>query len=138
MFREKWFLCVITASLLAPPHSADSARVGDGARSTQESARAVHEVQVVAGRFAFEPATLHVVVGEAVRVVVRSKDGVHGFAIPTLHIDARIPRGGESVTVEFVAPPAGRYEIACSEFCGSGHGQMRAALVSVAPDLTNQ
>jgi phosphoadenosine phosphosulfate reductase len=69
MFREKWFLCVITASLLAPPHSADSARVGDGARSSQESARAVHEVQVVAGRFAFEPATLHVVAGEAVRVV---------------------------------------------------------------------
>ena len=31
-----------------------------------------------------------------------------------------------------VPRPAGRYEIACSEFCGSGHGQMKAALVSVA------
>ena len=27
---------------------------------------------------------------------------------------------------------AGRYEIDCSEFCGSGHGRMKAALVSVA------
>jgi heme/copper-type cytochrome/quinol oxidase subunit 2 len=35
------------------------------------------------------------------------------------------------VTVEFTAPPAGRYQIACSEFCGRGHGQMKAELVSV-------
>jgi len=40
------------------------------------------------------------------------------------------------VVVEFTAPRAGRYEIACSEFCGSGHGQMKAALVSVAATPT--
>jgi hypothetical protein len=33
---------------------------------------------------------------------------------------------------------AGRYEIACSEFCGSGHGQMKAALVSIGPTQTNR
>jgi cytochrome c oxidase subunit 2 len=100
--------------------------------------RPVHEVQIVASRFAFEPATVQVTAGEAVRLVVRSSDGTHGFAIPTLNIDLHIPKNGEPVTVDFVAPAAGDYEIACSEFCGRGHGQMKAALVSIAPTKTNR
>jgi len=51
----------------------------------------VHEVQIVAARFAFEPAIVQVVSGESVRIVVRSKDGTHGFAITKLKIDLHIP-----------------------------------------------
>jgi len=99
--------------------------------SSARAARPVHEVQVVAKKFTFEPATIQVVAGEPVRLVIRSADTLHGFAIRALKIDVEVPRGGEPVTAEFTAPPAGRYEIACSELCGSGHGHMRAALVSV-------
>lgn len=95
----------------------------------------VHELQVTASKFAFEPATIQVVAGEPVRLVLRSADA-HGFAIRELNIDVDIPKGGAAVTVDFTAPAAGRYEIACSEFCGSGHGQMNAVLVSVAPTRT--
>ena len=98
----------------------------------------VHEVQIVASRYTFEPATLHVTAGESVRLVVRSKDGTHGFAIPKLKIDLHIPDSGEPVTAEFTAPAAGEYEIACSEFCGRGHGQMKAALVSISVTKTNR
>jgi heme/copper-type cytochrome/quinol oxidase subunit 2 len=63
---------------------------------------------------------------------------VHGFSIPTLKIDVQVPKSGDPVMVEFTAPAAGRYEIACSEFCGSGHGQMKAALVSVGPTQTSR
>ncbi len=98
----------------------------------------VHEVQIVATKFMYEPSTIQVTAGEPVRLVIRSKDGTHGFSIPKLKIDARVPKTGEPVTVEFTAPPAGRYEMACSEFCGSGHGQMKAALISVAPITTNR
>jgi len=98
----------------------------------------VHEVQVLAGKFAFDPPTIQVTTGELVRLVIRSKDTVHGFSIPKLKIDARIPKGGDRVIVEFVAPPPGRFEIACNEYCGSGHGQMKAALISVAPVTTNR
>jgi cytochrome c oxidase subunit 2 len=94
----------------------------------------VHEIRIVAGKFQFEPATIHVTAGEPVRLVIRSRDGAHGFAIPAMRIDERIPGGGEPVTVEFIAPDKGQYDIACSEFCGSGHGHMRAALVSGAAD----
>src|SRR5207247_1008548 len=90
----------------------------------------VHDVQIVATQYAFEPATIHVTAGESVRLVIRSNDVVHGFSIPALKIDARIPAGGEPITVEFVAPSPGQYDITCSEYCGAGHGQMRASLVS--------
>jgi heme/copper-type cytochrome/quinol oxidase subunit 2 len=53
-----------------------------------------------------------------------------------LNIDVDILKGGAPVTVDFTEPAAGRYEIACSEFCGIGHGQMKAGLVSLAPTRT--
>jgi cytochrome c oxidase subunit 2 len=108
------------------------------ASRTAAAERPVHEVQVVASRFAFEPARIEVSAGESVRLVVRSKDGTHGFAIPKLNVDLHIPADGEPVTTEFIAPAAGEYEIACSEFCGRGHAQMKAALVSTAAIRTNQ
>ena len=98
----------------------------------------VHEIQVVASRFAFEPATIQVFAGESVRLVVRSKDGPHGFAIPKLKIDLHIPDNGDPVTADFTAPAAGEYDIACSEFCGRGHGQMKAALVSISATRSNR
>ena len=100
--------------------------------------RSIHEIQITASRYVFEPATIHVNAGEPVRVAIRSTDGVHGFSIPTLKIDVQVPKGGDPVAVEFTAPAAGRYDIACSEFCGSGHGHMKAVLVSAGPTQTNR
>jgi len=91
-------------------------------RAASSGANPVPEVQVVANKFAFEPAVIQVT-------------RVHGFSIRDLSIDVQIPRSGD-VVVEFTAPRAGRYEIACSEFCGSGHRHMKAAVVSVAPTPT--
>ena len=108
------------------------------AASGARTAPRVHEVNVVAKKFSFEPATIQVVAGEPVRLVVRSVDVTHGFSIRELKIDLQLPKGGEPVVAEFTAPPAGRYEVACSEFCGSGHGQMKTALVSVAPTTTHR
>jgi heme/copper-type cytochrome/quinol oxidase subunit 2 len=98
----------------------------------------VHEVQIVASKYQFEPSTIQVIAGEPVRLVVRSKNGTHGFSVPTLKIDERVPKTGDPVTVEFTAPPAGHYDIACSEFCGFGHGHMKAELISVAPVTTTR
>lgn len=95
----------------------------------------VHEIEIVAKQFAFEPAVIQVTAGEPVRLVIHSSDRVHGFAIHDLKIDVRIPRSG-NVVLAFTAPRPGRYDIECSEFCGSGHGQMKAALISAAPTRT--
>jgi heme/copper-type cytochrome/quinol oxidase subunit 2 len=107
-------------------------------RTMGASDQPVHEVQIVASKFMFEPSPIQVTAGELVRLVVRSKDGTHGFSIPKLKVDVRVPKTGEPVTVELTAPPAGRYEMACSEFCGSGHGQMKAALISSAAVTTTR
>lgn len=106
--------------------------------SVTASDRPVHEIQVTASRYAFEPAVIQVSAGEPVRIVIRSSDGVHGFSIPKLKVDVAVPKSGAAVTVEFTAPAEGRYEIACSEFCGSGHGKMKAALVSSGPTTTTR
>jgi cytochrome c oxidase subunit II len=98
----------------------------------------VHQVTVVAKKFTFEPAAIQVVAGEPVRLVIRSDDTIHGFAIRELKIEVQIPKGGEPVVAEFIAPQPGRYPIACSEFCGGGHGRMKAALISVAPTRTER
>ena len=89
-----------------------------------------HEMSVAARKFQFEPAAVVVSAGDLVRLTIHSDDVVHGFAIPQLHIDVRIPDGGEAVTIEFVAPAPGQYEIVCSTFCGHGHGQMKGVLIS--------
>ena len=98
----------------------------------------VHEVQIVASRYAFEPAIVQLAAGESVRLVVRSKEGTHGFAIPKLKIDLHLADNGEPATAQFIAPDAGEYEVACSEFCGHGHGQMKAALVIVSATRMNR
>ena len=137
MLKQTAFISLAIAGLLSVLQATDRLSPAPQAGTQAEpSSQTVHELQVVAGRFSYEPATLQVVAGEHVRLVIRSKDTVHGFSIPKLHIDKQIPKNGEPVVVEFTAPPAGRFEIECSEFCGSGHRQMKAALMSVAPTVT--
>jgi len=90
----------------------------------------IHQITVGARTFQFEPAALVVSPGELVRLTIHSDDVVHGFAIPKMNIDVRVPEGGEAVTIDFIAPEPGRYEIVCSKFCGHGHAQMKATLIS--------
>jgi cytochrome c oxidase subunit 2 len=94
-------------------------------------------IEIVAKRFAFEPSQVDVTVGERVRLVVRSADGVHGIEIKKFKFNKEIPRGGKPVTIEFTASEAGRFEILCSEYCGDMHDAMTGMLVvSAAPQPT--
>ena len=86
-------------------------------------------IEVVARRFAFEPPAIEVAVGERVRLVVRSADGVHGVEIKRFRVNREIPRGATPVRIEFTADEAGRFPILCSEYCGEGHDEMSGTLV---------
>ena len=88
--------------------------------------------EVTASRFKFEPSVLEVTEGDEVKITARSVDSKHGLAIKELKVKLAIPKGGAPVTVEFTAAKAGTFAIECSEYCGSGHRDMRAKLV-VAP-----
>ena len=86
-------------------------------------------VNVIARRFAFEPSTITVAVGQPVRLMIRSEDGVHGVEIKKFKINKDIPRGGEAVIVNFTPNAVGEFPILCSEYCGDGHDDMRGTLV---------
>ena len=86
-------------------------------------------IAVVARRFVFEPAEITVAVGERVRLLVTSGDGVHGIEIKRLNVKKEIPRGAKAVPIEFTATEAGRFPILCSEYCGKDHETMTGMLI---------
>lgn len=106
------------------------------ARQDPATATAPRVIEVVAKKFAFEPARIEVTDGERVRLQVKSADGVHGLSIKKFRVNKMIPRGGEPVTIDFVASRPGTYEIRCSEECGDGHESMTGSLVVVAKSKT--
>jgi len=105
-----------------------------GALLTAAGADEPRTIEVVARRFAFEPAEIQVAVGERVRLLVRSADGLHGIEIKKVKVAKEIPRGTKPVSIEFTADEAGRYPILCSEYCGDGHDDMKGTLVVLAKD----
>lgn len=99
------------------------------AQQDPATASAPRVIEVLAKRFTFEPARIEVTEGERVRLVVKSGDGVHGLQIKKFNVNKLVPRGGQTVTVDFVASAPGTYEILCSEECGEGHEAMSGSLV---------
>jgi cytochrome c oxidase subunit 2 len=93
-------------------------------------------IEVVARRYAFEPAEIQVTVGETVRLMVRSGDGLHGFEIKQLKVKKDLERGAAPVAIDIKADRAGRFEYLCSQYCGEGHDDMKGALVVVAGDAS--
>jgi cytochrome c oxidase subunit 2 len=113
--------------------------VGAAAWTVNGAARqdAPREIDVVARRFAFEPARIEVAVGERVRLRVVSADGVHGLEIKKFKVKKEIPRGTTPVIMEFTASEAGEFPILCSEYCGDGHEDMQGQLVVLTRDVQN-
>ena len=113
--------------------------VGAAAWTVNGAARqdAPREIDVVARRFAFEPARIEVAVGERVRLRVVSADGVHGFEIKKFKVKKEIPRGTTPVVIEFTASEVGEFPILCSEYCGDGHEDMQGQLVVLTRDVQN-
>ena len=104
------------------------------ARQDPATVSAPKVFEIVATRFVFAPDRIEVTQGDMVRLVVTSADGVHGVGIKKFKVDKKVPRGGQPVTIEFVASEAGSFPIVCSEYCGKGHDDMKGTLVvSVHP-----
>jgi cytochrome c oxidase subunit 2 len=85
--------------------------------------------EITASRYAFDPARIEVREGDHVRLRLRSVDTTHGLAIDGYGVKVVIPKGGEEVSVEFMAHRPGKFRMTCSEYCGSGHRRMQGVLV---------
>lgn len=102
------------------------------ARQVKGGADEVRTIDVIASQFRFEPETISVVEGDRIRLRLRSADRTHGIGIKAFRVKALIPRVGEVVSVDFVADRPGRFDITCSEYCGTGHAAMKGRLVVLA------
>ena len=98
-------------------------------RADEPASTPPHTIDVVAARFKFTPAVIDVTEGERVQLKVHSADGTHGFALKDFAVKTKVPKTGETVTVEFVADKAGTFPFKCSEYCGGGHSGMKGQLV---------
>jgi cytochrome c oxidase subunit 2 len=102
------------------------------------TASAPRVIEVTAKRFTFQPSRIEVKEGERIRLVVKSEDGVHGLQIKKFKVNKLVPRGGQTVNIDFVASAPGTFEILCSEECGDGHESMSGTLVVEAKAKGNR
>lgn len=84
-------------------------------------------VKVTASNFKWDLGTTEVKVGQPVKFVVDSKEGVHGFAIQNTKINKTVAPGAAQ-EITWTPDKPGTYEIYCSVMCGSGHSNMKTTI----------
>lgn len=72
-----------------------------------------------------EVAELHLPVGQPVTLHVSSYDVIHSFWVPSMRLKADMVPGLIN-TLQFTPTRIGKYELICTEFCGTLHGKMHS------------
>jgi len=85
-------------------------------------------IYLEAKRFSFSPDTIKVKMGEKIKIIARTIDVEHGFALPEFNVNSDIEPGKKEV-IEFTADKKGAFHFICSVYCGPGHGAMRGTLI---------
>lgn len=131
------------------------------ARPTQSPARSPQEEQgdkpkrlaepppriiaMTAKNFEFDPAVIHMKVGDKIRLQVISTDRTHGLHISAFPDGAKANtapglafifgedcwklKKSESVPVDIEATEPGTYSFLCCKLCGSGHKRMKGQII---------
>lgn len=76
---------------------------------------------------------LRVAQGRPVKLVMISRDVIHGLYVPDYRVKQDI-LPGQYTTLWLSPDKAGTFDIFCTEYCGVGHSTMRARLVVMPPD----
>lgn len=69
--------------------------------------------------------TLYVPVNRPVKLVMTSRDVIHSFYVPAFRIKQDV-LPGVYTSLSFKASKTGRFQVFCTEFCGTGHAGMLA------------
>jgi cytochrome c oxidase subunit 2 len=76
---------------------------------------------------------MHLPLGEPVKLLLRSKDVLHNFAVPQFRVKMDIVPGMTSFQW-FQTTRTGSFEIMCEELCGIGHHVMRGVVIVDTPE----
>ncbi|HEX7183874.1 MAG TPA: cytochrome c oxidase subunit II [Thermoanaerobaculia bacterium] len=76
--------------------------------------------------------TLHIPVGQPIKLLLQSEDVIHSFFVPAFRVkqDA-VP--GRYTAVWFEATKPGVYHMFCAEYCGGEHSKMIGSVVAMEP-----
>ena len=85
-------------------------------------------IKVVAKKFDFVPAEIHVAKGETVVLSFTAPEVPMGFSLPDFKLRTDIMPGKVS-TLRFTPDRSGSFGFLCDLFCGSGHEDMQGTLV---------
>ncbi len=77
--------------------------------------------------------TLHVPVGERIRLTMTSEDVIHSFFVPAFRVKQDV-LPGRYTTVWFEATKPGTYHLFCAEYCGAEHSRMIGSVVAMPRD----
>jgi cytochrome c oxidase subunit II len=148
--------CTIVIALAAvllcgtPAYMRDSSRATQEAQSGRAEKRPAVEapgrvITMTAKDFEFDPAEIHLRVGDKVRLQVISTDRTHGIHISAFPEGAQsnTPPGlsfifgedcwklrkGEAVPIDIDATEPGTYFFTCCKSCGNGHKTMKGRIL---------
>jgi cytochrome c oxidase subunit 2 len=76
--------------------------------------------------------TLHVPVGQSVRLTMVSQDVIHSFFVPAFRVKQDV-LPGRYTNVWFQATKPGSYRLYCAEYCGTNHSRMVGTIVAQTP-----
>jgi cytochrome c oxidase subunit II len=76
--------------------------------------------------------TLHVPLGQPVRLVMTSEDVIHSFYVPAFRLKQDV-LPGRYTYMWFQATKVGEYHLFCAEFCGTNHSEMRGSVIVMEP-----
>lgn len=76
--------------------------------------------------------TLHVPVGQDVRLILTSEDVIHSFYVPAFRLKQDV-LPGRYTNVWFEATKPGRYRLFCAEYCGTDHAAMNGWVEVMTP-----
>jgi cytochrome c oxidase subunit II len=76
--------------------------------------------------------TLHVPVGQAVKLTMTSEDAIHSFFVPAFRIKQDV-LPDRYTTIWFKATRPGKYHLFCAEYCGTKHSGMIGWVYAMNP-----
>jgi cytochrome c oxidase subunit 2 len=76
--------------------------------------------------------TLHVPLGQPIRLVMTSQDVIHSFYVPAFRVKQDV-LPGRYTELWFAATKTGTFHLFCAEFCGTDHSRMGGSVVVQSP-----
>jgi cytochrome c oxidase subunit 2 len=86
------------------------------------------EYEIICRKSFYTPNQITVKKGELVKLILKSMDVTHGFAIDELGIATEVAPG-PPVVVQFTPTRAGKFDFYCVVRCGKDHLKMRGTII---------